>query len=80
MGLHALAPRAVHGCSDVVVPMLPNGTLVANLAVDGVGLDQRQPSDDAWLPMSLAVAAGKRALVDLTTAVLAPSCWKGLTD
>jgi len=60
--------------------MLPNGTLVANLAVDGVGLDQRQPSDDAWLPMGLAVAAGQRAIIDLTAAVLAPSCWKGLTD
>ena len=50
LSLHALAPRAVHGCLDVVVPMLANGTLVADLAVDGVALDEREAGDDAGFP------------------------------
>ena len=34
--LHGLAPGAVHGCTNVVVPVVPQGSLVAEFALDGL--------------------------------------------
>jgi hypothetical protein len=47
----------VHGGCDVVVSVLAVDILVANLALDGVCLDERQVSDDTWLLAGHAVAA-----------------------
>jgi hypothetical protein len=80
LGLHTFTPWAVHRGRDVVVPMLSDGTLVADLALDGVGLHQWESGDDTRIPTSLAAVALKRALVYVISTVFAPSCWKGLTD
>jgi len=69
--LHALAPRAVHYFSYVIVPVVANGALVANFAMDGILLDQRKSGYHARLPARHAVAAVKSALINLSSAVFA---------
>ena len=70
----------MHGGGDVVVPVLSDGAAVADLAVDRVGLDERRSSDYARLPLSPAMVAGQRVLVDHVVAVLAPAHRQGLPD
>lgn len=78
--LHALAPRAVHCGLDVIIPVLSDGALVADLAVNGVGLDERCTGDDARLPLGTAVVASESVLVDATSTMLTPSCGQGLAN
>ena len=70
----------MHGGVDIVVPVLSDGTLAADLAVDGVALNQRKTSNDARLPLSLTVVAVESTFVDLSAAVLASPSWKAATD
>ena len=71
LGLHRLAPWAVETRGNVIVPVLPNRALVADLAVDGVRLHERHASDDARLIRGLALVADEVSLVRVGLAVLA---------
>jgi hypothetical protein len=48
--LHGVAPRAVVEDVDVVVPVISEGTHVAELARDRVSLDERVTRDNAGFP------------------------------
>lgn len=54
----------MHRGLDVIIPVLSDCALVADLAVNGVGLDERCTGDDARLPFGAAVLASEGVLVD----------------
>ena len=64
------------GHGHVVVPVVSKSAHVAELALDALGLDQRVASDDAGLPLGLALEAHKRCFIDFVAALLALSGWK----
>jgi len=80
LSLHTLAPRTVHCVLNVIVPVLSDGALVADLAVDSVALHQRETGDDARFPSGPTVSAGKRAAVAFAATVLASSAGERLAD
>lgn len=80
LSLHTLAPRTVHGGLNVIVPVLSDGALVADLAMNSVTLHQRETGDDARLPSSPAMSAGKGSAIAFATAVLASSAGERLTN
>lgn len=70
--MHAVAPRAVLGNCHVLVPVVADRTHVAELASDGLALDQRISSDDASLPLALALVAAQGSFVNsIVVALLA---------
>lgn len=64
LSLHRLAPRAVHCCLDKVIPVISDGTFIANLTMDGICFDKRKTGDDTWFPVGLAVIASKSTVID----------------
>ena len=68
-------PWASASGGNVLVPEVLDHASVANLAGNSV-LDERHSSDDARLPVGLAVRAHQAAFVDVATAVLASSLGK----
>lgn len=73
--LHTLTPWAMHSSLDVIVPVLSDGALHADLARDRVALDKGQTCDDTGLPHSLAVLAVECTLVDFIATSIASPGW-----
>ena len=63
MSLHGVAPGAVLEDIDVIIPVVSDGAHVAELALNGVSLDQGVARDDARLPHGVALTTGERGLV-----------------
>jgi hypothetical protein len=63
--LHGVAPWALHGDSNIVVPWVTEGWHVAELARDRLATDAWIARDDAWLPVRLAVGAAKSSLIEV---------------
>lgn len=71
--LHAVAPGAVLRDSHVVVPVVSERAHIAEFALDALSLDQGVASDDARLPLRLALEAHEGSLIHLVAALLALS-------
>ena len=70
-----VAPRAVLGDGNVVVPHVTQSTHVAELAGDSLRANEWVARDDTRLPLVLALLALKRGLVHLVVvAELADAC------
>lgn len=79
LSLHAVAPGAVLSGADVVVPVLTDRTHAANLARDGMSLDQRITRYDAGLPLGWALRALEACFVKAVIAArVAGSGWEVL--
>lgn len=79
--LHAVTPGAVLSCSDVLVPVVSQGTHVAELALNALALDERVTSDNARLPLALALRTGATGLVQVVVvALFASAHGQGLTN
>lgn len=69
--LHGVTPGAVLEGVDVVVPVVSDGSHVAEFALDHLGLDQGVTRDNARLPVGVALRALERGFVQaLELAVL----------
>ena len=76
LGLHAVAPRAVFGGTNVVVPILTDGTHTADLALNRLVLDKRIDCNNARLPLSLALETLKTRLIQaIIVTLLTVSDW-----
>ena len=64
LSLHRVAPGAVLEGIDVVVPVVSDGTHVAELALDCLGFDKRRSTDDARLPGRVTLRASKGSFIE----------------
>jgi hypothetical protein len=74
LSLHGVAPGAVLEDIDVIVPVVSEGTHVAELARDGISLDERVTRNNAWFPTGVALRAMEGSFIQaIELAVLAAS-------
>ena len=70
----------MHGHSNEFVPCVSGGSHVAELAVDGVGLNKWVSGDDTWVPGCLAMRADEGSLIYFVVAALTYSRWERVTE